>query len=333
MKALVLDRNSTDKIRIADVSLPKLEDHQVRIQIKSSALNHRDEWCRQGLYPNLQDGVILGSDGAGIVKEVGSKVDSKWISQEVIVNPAINWGENEKVQATDFKILGMPDHGTISESLVISSDRLRHKPLHLNWDEAAALPLGGLTAYRALMVQGKAKPVKKILVTGFGGGVAQLAVQFALALGAEVYTSSSSEHKLNQAKKLGVAGVFNYTNQDWAKEALKATGGFDLIIDSAMGKTLDNLINVCAPGARIVFYGATLGNPEGFNTRKVFWNQIRLIGSTMGSDSDFENMMRFVEEHKIKPIIDDVFNLENAVKAFDKMKSGSQLGKLVIKIS
>lgn len=333
MRALVLDRELPDAIKITDVSLAQLNEGQVLVQVKSAALNHRDEWCRQGLYPNLKNGVVLGSDGAGIVKEVGSKVDSKWIGQEVIINPAMHWGESEKVQGADFRILGMPDHGTISEYLIMSSDRLHLKPLHLNWHEGAALPLAGVTAFRALMVQGKAKASQKILVTGFGGGVAQMAVQFAIALGAEVYTSSSSESKLLEAKKLGVVGVYNYKNDSWTKEALEESGGFDLIIDSAMGQTLDSLVNVCAPGGRIVFYGATLGNPEGFNARKVFWNQIKLIGSTMGSDKDFINMLRYVEDHKIKPIIDEIYDLENAVDAFDKMKSGDQLGKLVIQIS
>lgn len=201
MRALVLDRELPDAIKITDVSLAQLNEGQVLVQVKSAALNHRDEWCRQGLYPNLKNGVVLGSDGAGIVKEVGSKVDSKWIGQEVIINPAMHWGESEKVQGADFRILGMPDHGTISEYLIMSSDRLHLKPLHLNWHEGAALPLAGVTAFRALMVQGKAKASQKILVTGFGGGVAQMAVQFAIALGAEVYTSSSSESKLLEAKK------------------------------------------------------------------------------------------------------------------------------------
>lgn len=333
MKAIVLDRNTSEKIALREIELPQLDDDKVLIQIKSAALNHRDEWCRQGLYPNLKDGVILGSDGAGIVKEVGSKVDSKWIGQEVIVNPALHWGDQEKVQGKDFKILGMPDHGTLSQCLIVSSDRLHHKPLHLDWHQSAALPLGGLTAYRALMVQGKAKEEKRILVTGFGGGVAQLAAQFGIALGAEVYVSSSSESKIEQAKNLGAKGGFLYKEEDWTKKALAETGGFDLIIDSAMGNTVDNLINVAKPGARIVFYGATLGNPEGFNARKVFWNQIKLIGSTMGSDLDFENMISFVNKNGIKPLVDEVFDLEDAVNAFDKMKAGSQTGKLVVKIS
>ncbi|PRY90651.1 zinc-binding dehydrogenase [Mongoliibacter ruber] len=333
LKALVLDRELPDAIKISDVSLPDLNVDQVLIQIKSAALNHRDEWCRQGLYPNLKDGVILGSDGAGIVKEVGGQVDSKWIGQEVIINPAMHWGENQRAQGSDFRILGMPDNGTIAQYLVVASDRLHHKPLHMNWHEAAALPLAGVTAYRALIVQGKAKASKKILVTGFGGGVAQMAVQFALSLGAEVYTSSSSDSKLEEAKKLGVSGVYNYNHENWVKDALKETGGFDLIIDSAMGDTLDNLINASAPGARIVFYGATQGNPKGFNTRKVFWNQIKLIGSTMGSDTDFLNMLKFVDENRLKPIVDEVFSLENSVAAFNKMKSGNQLGKLVIQVS
>jgi zinc-binding alcohol dehydrogenase/oxidoreductase len=333
LKAIVLDRSHSDKITLSDIEAPSISENQVLVQIKSAALNHRDEWCRQGLYPNLKDGVVLGSDGAGIVKEVGSKVDSKWIGQEVIINPAIHWGSQEKVQNKDFRILGMPDNGTFAEYLIVSSDRLYHKPLHLSWEEAAALPLAGLTAFRALMVQGKAKSSKKVLVTGFGGGVAQLAVQYALAIGAEVYTSSSSEEKLDKSKAMGVKNGFNYKDENWTKLALEETSGFDLIIDSAMGDTLNQLIDVSNPGARIVFYGATKGNPDGFNARKVFWNQLRLIGSTMGSDEDFKEMLRFVKKHQIKPIVDEVFPMEKAVQAFEKMKAGKQLGKLVLKVS
>lgn len=331
MKAVTLNRSVANQLEIKEVAKPIIGLGEVLISLKAGALNHRDEWCRQGLYPNLQDGVILGSDGAGIVEELGEGVDQEWLGKEVIINPSLNWGSDERVQIKEYKILGMPDNGTLAEFIKVNADCLHPKPTHMSWEEAAALPLGGLTAYRALFVQGRLQKGEKVLVTGFGGGVAQFAVQFALAAGAEVYVSSSSAVKRQKALDLGANAAFDYTADTWVKEALKVCGGFDLIIDSAVGDTFNNLIKVANPGARIVFYGATKGNPTGFDARKVFWNQLQIIGSTMGSDQDFEAMLNFVIKHKIKPIIDQVFSLDDAVQAFDRMKAGNQMGKIVVK--
>ena len=190
-----------------------------------------------------------------------------------------------------------------------------------------------MTAYRALFRQGGIQTTDTILVTGFGGGVAQFGVQFALSLGAKVYVSSSSEEKIQKALALGCSGGFDYREENWAEKAISETGGFDLILDSAMGDTLNNLIKATKPGGRIVFYGATRGNAAGFESRRIFWNQIKLIGSTMGNDEDFDNMLNFVNENKIHPIIDQVFDLDESVEAFEKMREGKQMGKIVIRIS
>ncbi|MCH7410984.1 zinc-binding dehydrogenase [Belliella sp. DSM 111904] len=331
MKAVVLNTSIPEKIEVKELALPKLGPKEVLIKVKAAALNHRDEWCRQGLYPGLKDGVTLGSDGAGVVEKIGDQVDSGILGKEIIINPAMNWGDDPLTQSKDFKILGMPDHGTLASYVKVNVDRVHHKPDHMSWEEAAALPLGGVTAYRALMVQGGLKAEDKVLVTGFGGGVAQFAAQFAIARGAAVYVSSSSEKKLKKGVGIGAKGIFNYTDSSWTSKALEQTGGFDLIIDSAMGDTLSDLIKVVKPGGRIVFYGATKGNPPQLDARKVFWNQIRLIGSTMGSDSDFEAMLAMVSKQKIKPLVDEVYGIEDVVKAFDKMKMGGQMGKIVVK--
>ncbi|AFL85005.1 Zn-dependent oxidoreductase, NADPH:quinone reductase [Belliella baltica DSM 15883] len=333
MKSIVLNRELEDKIEIVDLEIPFLEEDEVLVKIKAAALNHRDEWCRQGLYPGLKNGVVLGSDGAGIVEKIGKSVKTSWIGQEVIINPSNNWGEDPRAQAKEFSILGMPENGTLAEFVKVKLGRVHTKPEHLSWEEAAALPLGGLTAFRALMVQGTLSRGQKVLVTGFGGGVAQFAAQFAISGGAEVYVSSSSEEKIKVAKSLGAIDGFNYTNEAWVTEVLEKTEGFDLIIDSAMGNTLNKLIKVARPGGKIVFYGATQGNPSEVDARKIFWNQLHLIGSTMGSDEDFQAMLKFVEENKIKPVLDQIFQPEEAKLAFDKMKLGKQLGKIVIKFS
>ncbi|WBL44887.1 zinc-binding dehydrogenase [Algoriphagus halophytocola] len=330
MKALTLASSQESKLLLTQVQTGALKAHEVQIKVKAAALNHRDEWCRQGLYPNIQDGVILGSDGAGVVTDLGAEVDAKWLDQEVIINPALNWGDDQRAQGKEFQILGMPSNGTFAEFINVPVDRLHPKPKHMTWEEAAALPLAGLTAYRALNYRGRLQAGENLLVTGFGGGVAQFAAQFGLAAQANVFVSSSSEAKISKALQLGAKAGYNYQNENWTDQALAETGGFDLIIDGAAGDALNDLVKVAKPGGRIVFYGATLGNPGELAARKIFWNQLNIMGTTMGSDLDFEEMLAFVSKHQIKPLIDEVYNLENASKAFEKMNKGNQLGKLVL---
>uniref|UniRef100_UPI004048A5E9 zinc-binding dehydrogenase n=1 Tax=Algoriphagus sp. TaxID=1872435 RepID=UPI004048A5E9 len=330
MKGIVLQRNSPSKIQLLELPQPVCGPGVVLIRIKAAALNHRDEWCRKGLYPNLKDGVILGSDGAGIVVEVGAGVDPSLIGEEVLINPAKNWGINEKAQSKEFEILGMPSHGTLAEFITVPADRIHPKPNQLSWEEAAALPLAGLTAYRALVVKGQVQAGDQVLVTGIGGGVAQFVAQFALALGAKVFVSSSAPKKISQAIAQGASAGFNYTDANWSTQALQQTGGIDLVIDGAVGDTLTHLMDVCNPGARLVFYGATRGNPGQLEARKLFWNQLQLIGTTMGSDANFLQMLQLVKKHQLKPILDQVFPLEQAVEAFDRMKEGRQFGKIVL---
>ncbi|WP_339879671.1 zinc-binding dehydrogenase [uncultured Algoriphagus sp.] len=330
MKAITLNSTQPSRLLLTEVQTRSLMPGEVRVLIKAAALNHRDEWCRQGRYPNIKDGVILGSDGAGIVSEIGEGVDYSILQKEVIINPALNWGDNQKVQSSSFEILGMPRNGTLAESVIVPVDRLFERPQHMSWEESAALPLAGLTAYRALTYQGNIQSGENLLVTGFGGGVAQFAVQFGMALGAKVSTSSSSPEKLEIAKSLGVLHTFNYLDHNWISKAVEETNGFDLIVDGAVGDTLNHLIQVAKPGGKVVYYGATLGNPTKLEARKIFWNQLKIIGTTMGSDQDFKNMVSLVNEKKIKPIIDQVFKFEDAEKAFDRMRDGKQTGKIVL---
>jgi NADPH:quinone reductase-like Zn-dependent oxidoreductase len=330
MRGIVLNNLLEEKIQIEELPIPNANQEEVVIQVKAAALNHRDEWSRKGLYPNLKNGVILGSDGAGIVHAIGSEVSSSWLGKEVLINPAINWGDNQAAQGKNFEILGMPRNGTLAEYVAVPVDRLVEKPVHLSWEEAAALPLAGLTAYRALVYQGNVNAGENVLITGIGGGVAQFAAQFALALGAKVYVSSSSIEKTKKAISLGVSGAFDYTSDSWIEDAMEKTGGFDLIIDGAAGDSLNQLISVSKPGGRIVFYGATTGNPGKIEARKVFWNQLKIMGSTMGSDKDFQGMIQLVNKQLIKPNIDTRYPLEQAVEAFNRMRAGAQFGKIVL---
>jgi NADPH:quinone reductase-like Zn-dependent oxidoreductase len=170
MKALVLTRPG--HIEFKEVPTPTLTAGKALVKIKSAGLNRRDDWIRQGKYPNIHFGVIMGSDGAGVVEDVFEEVDREWIGKDVIINPNIDWGNDPEVQSKNYTILGMPFNGTFAEYALVNVDRLQLKPTYLDFLQAASLPLGGLTAYRALFKKGKLKSGQNILISGFGGGVA-----------------------------------------------------------------------------------------------------------------------------------------------------------------
>jgi NADPH:quinone reductase-like Zn-dependent oxidoreductase len=305
---------------------------QVVVHLKAAALNRRDYWITQGMYPGIKTPVILGSDGAGVVARVGAQVASNWQNREVILNPALDWGDNPAAQGNRFQILGMPRDGTLATQIVISADYLYPKPAHLGWHEAAALPLGGLTAHRALFWQGELKEGQQILITGIGGGVATLALQFAVAAGAKVLVTSSSAAKIERAKSLGAIAGFDYTTSEWAERLQAQYGPLDLILDSAGGDGYARLIDLAAPGGRIVNFGVTAGAPKRFDLFKVFWKQLHLVGSTMGSPRDFQAMLDLVNQHKIQPIVDRVYPLGEANQALERMKNFQQFGKLVLEV-
>jgi NADPH:quinone reductase-like Zn-dependent oxidoreductase len=291
------------------------------VRLNAAALNHRDVWITKGLYAGITPGTTLGSDGAGSFE-----------GRDVIIFPSISWGENQQVQSKEFRVLGMPDDGTFAECISVGRSYLYDKPKHLSMLEAAALPLAGLTAYRVLCSRAGAKAGEKVLITGIGGGVALFAMQFSLALGCQVYVSSGSETKINKAIGLGAVKGFRYDQESWTKEALNETGGFDVIIDGACGNGFNDLIKVANPGARIAFYGATRGNVSELNARAIFWKQLTILGSTMGSPQDFESMLDLISKHSIVPVVDKVFDFADLHDAINHMDRGEQFGKIVITI-
>ncbi|MGD2093779.1 MAG: zinc-binding dehydrogenase [Phycisphaerales bacterium] len=329
MKALVLEEVKKPPVQ-KDWPDPKVGEGQVVVELKAAALNRRDYWITQGLYPGIKCPVILGSDGAGVVEEAGDQVDADWKGKEVVINPGYNWGEREEVQSLDFKILGMPDDGTFAEAIIVPQEQLFPKPEHLSWEEAAALPLAGLTAYRALFKQGKLKAGQTVVITGIGGGVASIVLQFAVAAGATVIVTSSSQAKIDRAVSMDAAAGFLYTADDYASKLKAEYGSVQLIIDGTGGEGFGNLIDIVAPGGRIINYGATAGLAKGLELRKVFWKQLHLIGSTMGSPDDFNQMLDMVNKYQIKPVVHEVFPLGKGSDAFELMKVSSQFGKLVL---
>jgi zinc-binding alcohol dehydrogenase/oxidoreductase len=329
MKALIL-RN--DFFGTEDTAGPVMDTGQALVRIHFAALNHRDQWIREGQYAKIQLPAILGSDGCGVVEAVDSDSDAGWIGKEVIINPNIHWGEDNRFQSRDYQILGMPAQGTLAEYVAVHTDRLIVKPAHLTTEQAAALPLAGLTAYNALFNKGNVKAGENVLISGVGGGVAQFAFQFAIAAGANVYVTSSKASVIERCNELGGKGGADYREKDAVKNLSKSIGGFHLIIDSACGDGMNDLLATLKPAGKFVFYGATRGLPSALNMRQIFWNHLQLLGSTMGSDDDFVNMVRFVEQHNVQPVLDKTFALDNAVQAFDRMKEGHQFGKIMVKI-
>lgn len=329
MKAVVLE--AADKPLIfKEVEKPVLNPGEVLVKIKAAALNRRDYWITIGKYAGIKYPSILGSDGAGVVAEAGSEAEQQWIGKDVIINPSHDWGNHPEYQAKEFKILGLPENGTFAEYVKTRAEYLYPKPHHLNWEQAAALPLAGLTAYRALFTKGRAAKGDKVLIVGVGSGTGAIALQLALAAGCEVFVTSGTSEKIERAKQLGAAAGVNYKSQDWAEQLRHFAGGFDVIIDSALGDGFAKLIDICNPGARIVFFGGTAGNIPELDGRKIFWKQLQIIGTTMGTADEFKAMINFVNEHQIIPVIDEVFPLADAEKAVRKMENSTHFGKIVL---
>lgn len=331
MKAAVLEGTGKPLV-IKAVPDAFAGDHQALVRLKAAALNHRDLWIQHGQYANIKVPAILGSDGSGTVAAVGSDVDGSWLGQEVMINPSVDWGADQRAQGSGFRILGMPDDGTFAEAIAVPVGNLVVRPAHLTMEQAAALPLAGLTAWRALFARGELQAGENVLITGVGGGVALLATQFALAAGATVHVTSGSAEKLKRAQGFGAVGGANYHETDWVAKLRRQAGLFDLVVDSAMGVGLEGLIELTRPGGRIVFYGASAGNPPGLDAREVFFRQISLLGTTMGSPADFAAMVRLVEGRRIVPVIDSTLPLDQADDALRRMETSMQFGKIVLTV-
>jgi zinc-binding alcohol dehydrogenase/oxidoreductase len=332
MKAVVLnEKGGPEKLTIEEVTTPEPKPGEVRVKLNTSALNRRDYWMTIGMYPGMKYPSIAGSDGAGVVDAVGEGGDDSVIGKEVVVYPAREWGDNESKFGSTFRVLGMPDQGTFAEYICVPAGDVYAKPGHLSWEQAAAVPLAGLTSWRAVITQAEVQAGQKVLVTAAGSGVSTFAIQWALGHGAEVYVTSGSEEKINKVKAMGVTDGVSYRDEGFTKQLREMSGGFDAIIDSAGGDGINALLDTLNDAGRYVFFGATLGNASaGLEMAKLFFRHIRIQGTTMGSLKDFAAMMDFVSDKKIEPIIHETFPMEEAVAAHKLMENFSQMGKIVL---
>jgi NADPH:quinone reductase-like Zn-dependent oxidoreductase len=335
MRAIVLTAlGDSDHLRLEQRPDPVPGPGAAIVRLRAAALNRRDVFIRRGQYAGIKLPIILGSDGAGEVVDVGEDVDRGWIGREVVIDPSLNWGSDERAQDNAFNILGLPLNGTYAEMVAVPAANLHLKPPHLSWEEAAAVPLASVTAYRALVTRGRVQPGETLLITGIGGGVATTALVMARHLGANIYVTSGHESKIEAAKRLGALGGVNHRNGDWVK-ALVGGIGFrpDVVIDSAGGDTFNKALDALRPGGRLVSYGATLGPSPDVEVRRIFWKQLNVFGSTMGSPSDFAAMLKLYNVAGLRPVIDKVFPLEQAGDAHIRLEASDQFGKIVLKIT
>ncbi|MBV8067204.1 MAG: zinc-binding dehydrogenase [Candidatus Eremiobacteraeota bacterium] len=332
MRALRLHEiGGPQHLRIDEVAVPPITESEALVRIRAAALNHRDLFITQGLYPKIALPVTLGSDGAGEVARLGALVADLAVGDEVVIDPMLEWGDNPRVwDAAEATILGMPHAGTFAEYAAVPIDNVYRKPPPLSMDEAAAIPLAGLTAYRAVFTRGALQPGETVLITGVGGGVQTFVLLFAKHIGAQAIVTSSSDEKLKRARALGADLAINYaTNPDWPK-LLRATAPIDLIVDSSGGETLRKSLDAIRPGGRIVVYGGTNGDAT-IKMFPLFWKHVAILGTSMGSPQDFAAMLELFNQG-LRPAVDRVFAFGDAPAAFDRLAAAHQFGKVVLRV-
>jgi zinc-binding alcohol dehydrogenase/oxidoreductase len=336
MKAVVLhELEGPESLSYEDVQDPEPGSGEIVVRLRNAALNRRDVFVTQGMYPGAKPDalpIILGSDGSGEVAAKGDGAEGPDEGAEVVINPALYWGDNPKVPGKEYRILGLPDDGTYAQFVKVPADHVFPKPSHLSHEEAASIPLAALTAYRALFTRGQLQEGETVFVPGIGGGVATFVVQMAKAAEATVFVSSGEDEKIEKAKELGAEGGVNYNSEDWSKELKSMAGGVDLSVDSIGGDAFNNMIQLAKPGGRIVVFGSTAGPAPKVMTISIALKNLDVFGTAMGNAQEFGDMLSFYEKHDLHPVINETFSLEEAATAQQHMEEGKGIGKIVLEI-
>ncbi|HXV23648.1 MAG TPA: zinc-binding dehydrogenase [Alphaproteobacteria bacterium] len=330
MRALVLEGAGLKGLRLREREEPRPDAGQVLVRLRAAALNHRDLWACRGWKPGAKP-VVLGSDGAGVVAGVGPGVSDPPVGTEVVINPSLHWPAHQPFPGPKFEILGDPTDGTFAEQVVVPRENACPKPEHLAFEEAAALPLSSLTAWRALVTVGRLVPGETVLIPGAGGGTANACVQLAHALGARVIATSRDPSKRDRLAALGAEPVLDSASP-FAEKVREATSGAGaaLVIESVGRVTWEESAKALARGGRMVVYGSTSGDVVAFNLVPFFLSWQSILGSTMGNSGDFAAMLAFVRRHRLRPTIDRIFPFDEAPQAFCYLDRGEQFGKVVL---
>jgi NADPH:quinone reductase-like Zn-dependent oxidoreductase len=341
LRALLLTSpGGIDHLELGDMPRPVLSaPGDVRIRLRASALNRLDLWVAGGI-PGISHSFphILGSDGAGLVEEIGSGEPAFAVGDRVLINPGVACGRCEWCLAGEhplcpsFGILGEHRPGTLAEEIVVPGRNLAPVPAGLSWVQAAALPLAAITAWRMLATRAGLGPGETVLIWGIGGGVALAALKIARLLGARVIVTSGSDEKLARARALGAELGINHSTQDVPRAVKEFTGrrGADVVIDSVGEQTWERSLRCLARRGRLVVCGATSGPMATTDLRRLFWYQWSLLGSTMGSDAEFRAVVAEAAGGRLLPEIDSVHTFADAIAAFRRLDSGAQFGKVVV---
>ncbi|WP_079528724.1 zinc-binding dehydrogenase [Halobacillus hunanensis] len=325
MKAIVhAEQEGLKGLSLQDIDAPAVQKGMVQVKLKTAGMNRRDI-AVTSRHKTDQPPLVLGSDGAGIIEEMGEDVQGLTKGDEVIINPGLGWKHTSDAPPEGFDILGLPDNGTFGEYISVPADNIVPKPEHLSWEEAGVLPLAALTAYRVLFTRGKIKPEDTVMLPGIGSGVLTFALKFAKAVGAKVIVTSRHEEKLKKAKELG-ADIAIPTNSDWNEELKNEK--VDLLVESVGRATFEQSLSIIRKGGTIVTFGATTEDEVTINIRKFFYGQFNLLGSTMGSAEEFADMLSFIEQHGIKPELDRMFSLSQYKEAFEYLQETKNFGKI-----
>jgi len=308
---------------------PAVTKGTVKVKLKVSGLNHRDLFTLQRHSPEAPP-LVIGSDGAGVIVETGEGVDHINVGDEVVIIPSLNWKEKSAAPPPEFEILSLPDHGTFAEYIVLPAENVAPKPSYLSWEEAGVLTLGALTAYRTLFTRAQATAEQTIFIPGVGSGVVTLLVKMAKAIGARVIVTSRSAEKRENGLKLG-ADLAIDSEGDWNKLLKDET--IDIVIESVGAATWQKSLSLLKPGGTIAVFGASAGDVVQLNLRDFFYGHYTLVGTSLGSIEEAYEMLEFFNKHQIKPVVDSVYPLNDALEAMKKIERGGQFGKIALKVS
>ena len=300
---------------------------EVLVRLRASALNHLDVWIRKGL-PSVPKPRILGADGAGVVEQLGDGVSGFEAGERVVINPGVEAGGGR------IHVIGEHGDGTNAELIAVPATNVHPIPDGLSFEEAAAFPLVFETAFRMLVTRAGLGEGEWVLAWGIGGGVSTAALAIAKALGARVLVTSSSDAKLERARELGADATVNHATGDVKAAVQEATGGrgIDVVVENVGEATWATSLQVAAPGGRIAVCGATSGPNPPAALHRVWWKQLTILGSTMGTAADFAGAYELVASGRARPVVDSVLPLEEIRVAHERLEAGEQLGKIVLTI-
>lgn len=341
MKAVIFRQHGgPDVLEYADVPEPRIRANEVLVQVKACALNHLDIWARGGLRGiEIPLPHILGNDVAGVVKEAGELVTWVNAGDEVMVQPGVSCGHCEACLSghdnfcPEYDIIGYRRDGGYAEFIAVPGVNIIPKPAKLSWEEAAALPLVTVTAWHMLVTRANVQPGETVLVHAAGSGVGSIAIQVAKLRGARVITTASTDEKLAHARELGADETVNYTGGDWPKEVRRLTGrkGVDVVVEHTGAATWPGSIATLKHNGRLVTCGATSGYDAQTDLRQVFYRHLNILGSFMGSKAELLEAMKFVEQGRIRAVVDRVLPLSEARQAHELIENRAQFGKIVLR--